>query len=45
MCIQDGFRTSHEIDKVNVIKYDDIKKVFPFDLIEKNVRPSTVNPH
>ena len=45
MCIQDGFRTSHEIDKVHVIKYEDIKKVFPFEDVEKNVRPNTVNPH
>lgn len=45
MCIQDGFRTSHEIDKVHVIKYEDIQKIFPFDLVEKNVRPSSVNPH
>lgn len=31
----DGFRTSHEISKVNLIDDNDIKKIFPFEEYEK----------
>ena len=31
----DGFRTSHEINKVDKIPYEDIKKLIPYDAIEK----------
>ncbi len=39
----DGFRTSHEISKIEMIDYEDIKKIVPYDAIaefkEKAMRP------
>ncbi|MBO5309854.1 MAG: pyruvate:ferredoxin (flavodoxin) oxidoreductase [Clostridia bacterium] len=31
----DGFRTSHEVQKIEEISKEDIKKIFPFDAVEK----------
>lgn len=31
----DGFRTSHEIQKIDEISYDDIKKIYPYDKMEE----------
>ncbi|MEG1500288.1 MAG: pyruvate:ferredoxin (flavodoxin) oxidoreductase, partial [Clostridia bacterium] len=43
----DGFRTSHEIQKIEEIPYDDIKKIVPYDKLDefrkKALNPS--NPH
>ena len=30
----DGFRTSHELNKIDVLKDDDIRKIIPFDKVE-----------
>ncbi len=40
----DGFRTSHEIQKIEVIDYEDIKKVVPWDAIAE-FRDRAMNPH
>ena len=32
----DGFRTSHEIQKIEVLDYEDMKKMIPFDLVLEN---------
>merc|ERR1719317_1168057 len=40
----DGNRTSHEIEKVFPISYDAIKDIFPYDLVEKNLRSKALNP-
>lgn len=45
MCIQDGFRTSHEISKVQPIKYEDIAKIWPHDAVKKNLKEYTASPH
>jgi pyruvate-ferredoxin/flavodoxin oxidoreductase len=39
----DGFRTSHEIQKINIIDYDDIAKLVDWDAI-KNHRNRALNP-
>ena len=43
----DGFRTSHEVQKINVIEYDDIKKLVNWEAIDnfrnRAMRPE--NPH
>ncbi|KAK6588258.1 hypothetical protein RS030_6772 [Cryptosporidium xiaoi] len=39
----DGFRTSHELQKVEMISYDIIKKVFPYDKL-KEFRERALNP-
>ena len=39
----DGFRTSHEIQKIEVIDYDDLAKITDFDAIDK-FRRSALNP-
>jgi len=39
----DGFRTSHEIQKVEVIDYDDLKGLIDYDAIEK-FRKNALNP-
>lgn len=39
----DGFRTSHEISKIEVIDYEDIKKVVNFDKIAE-FRANAMNP-
>ncbi|WP_025641999.1 pyruvate:ferredoxin (flavodoxin) oxidoreductase [Schnuerera ultunensis] len=31
----DGFRTSHEIQKIEVIEYDDLKKLLDFDAVDE----------
>mmetsp|Transcript_14287 Transcript_14287/g.48858 ORF Transcript_14287/g.48858 Transcript_14287/m.48858 type:complete len:1961 (-) Transcript_14287:1606-7488(-) len=43
----DGFRTSHEVNKVRVINYDDIKKIFPWDSVKTHHDSalSPMNPH
>ncbi len=43
----DGFRTSHEISKVNDIDYEDLKKIVPTEYIQafKQRALSSVNPH
>ena len=32
----DGFRTSHEIQKIEVLDYEDMKQMIPFDLVLEN---------
>ncbi len=39
----DGFRTSHEIQKVEVMEYDDLKKLVDWDAI-KSFKDSALNP-
>jgi pyruvate-ferredoxin/flavodoxin oxidoreductase len=39
----DGFRTSHEIQKVEVIDYEDMAKVIPWDKVEE-FRKRAMNP-
>ncbi len=39
----DGFRTSHEISKVEVIDYEDIEKLVPWDMV-KAFRERAMNP-
>ncbi|MCF6459865.1 pyruvate:ferredoxin (flavodoxin) oxidoreductase [Clostridium sp. Cult3] len=39
----DGFRTSHEIQKVEVIEYDDLMKLLDFDAVEQ-FRNRSLNP-
>ncbi|KAH8741780.1 Pyruvate dehydrogenase [Cryptosporidium ryanae] len=39
----DGFRTSHELQKIEMISYDTIKKVFPYDKL-REFRERALNP-
>ena len=39
----DGFRTSHEIDKIDVLELEEVKKLVDFDLI-KDFRARALNP-
>ncbi|CCQ94199.1 Pyruvate-flavodoxin oxidoreductase [[Clostridium] ultunense Esp] len=39
----DGFRTSHEIQKIEVIEYDDLKKLLDFDAVDE-FRNRSLNP-
>ncbi|HPJ22818.1 MAG TPA: 2-oxoacid:acceptor oxidoreductase family protein, partial [Clostridia bacterium] len=39
----DGFRTSHEFQKIEVMDYDDLKKLVDFDAIKK-FRAKSLNP-
>ena len=39
----DGFRTSHEIDKVEQIDYEDLKKLYDFDALDA-FRAQALNP-
>ncbi|MGB2982350.1 MAG: pyruvate:ferredoxin (flavodoxin) oxidoreductase, partial [Candidatus Bipolaricaulia bacterium] len=39
----DGFRTSHEISKVDVVPYEEMAKITPWDAIE-NFRKRAMNP-
>jgi len=39
----DGFRTSHEIQKIEVIDYEDIKKLVDWDAVQKH-RDRALNP-
>ena len=41
----DGFRTSHEIQKVGTISYDDIRSIYPNDSLKKNLRDLQLSPH
>jgi pyruvate-ferredoxin/flavodoxin oxidoreductase len=34
----DGFRTSHEIQKIETISYDQIRSIYPEDILKKNLR-------
>jgi len=40
----DGFRTSHEIDKIEVMDYDFLKSLLPMDKVEE-FRKNALNPH
>ncbi len=40
----DGFRTSHEIDKIEVMDYDFLKSLLPMDKLEA-FRAAALNPH
>lgn len=40
----DGFRTSHEIQKVEMIEYDTLKSMIDYDALEK-FRNNALNPH
>lgn len=40
----DGFRTSHEIDKIEVMDYDFLKSLLPTDKLEA-FRAAALNPH
>ena len=35
----DGFRTSHEIQKIDALEYDEIAKLVPWDKVEELPRP------
>ncbi len=39
----DGFRTSHEIQKIEVIDYEDMEKLIPWDMV-KTFRERAMNP-
>ncbi|KAJ1605318.1 pyruvate:ferredoxin oxidoreductase/NADPH-cytochrome P450 reductase PNO [Cryptosporidium canis] len=39
----DGFRTSHELQKIEMISYDTIKEIFPFEKL-KEFRERALNP-
>jgi len=39
----DGFRTSHEISKVDVVPYEEMAKIMPWDAVE-NFRKRAMNP-
>ncbi|MFC2077827.1 pyruvate:ferredoxin (flavodoxin) oxidoreductase [Candidatus Bipolaricaulota bacterium] len=39
----DGFRTSHEISKVDVVPYEEMAKIMPWDAVE-NFRRRAMNP-
>lgn len=43
----DGFRTSHEIQKIEDIDYEDLKKILPMDAVRafKERSLASVNPH
>ena len=41
----EGFRTSHEIQKVNLIDHDQIRSIYPEDALQKNLRDYQLNPH
>ena len=43
----DGFRTSHEVQKINVIEYDDVKKLVNWDAVQafRERAMSPDNPH
>ena len=40
----DGFRTSHEVDKIEVMDYDFLKSLLPMDKLEA-FRKKALNPH
>ncbi len=40
----DGFRTSHEIQKVEVMQYDDLAKLLDWDAVKK-FKENALNPH
>ena len=40
----DGFRTSHEVDKIEVMDYDFLKSLLPMDKVEA-FRAAALNPH
>lgn len=40
----DGFRTSHEIQKIDVIDYDDLRTMYPYDALEE-YRKRQLNPN
>jgi pyruvate-ferredoxin/flavodoxin oxidoreductase len=40
----DGFRTSHEYQKIEVLEYDDLKKLVDFDMV-KDFRENALNPN
>eukprot|EP01083_Nonionella_stella_P091619 256215_1 len=40
----DGNRTSHEIEKIHRIPYEDIEKLIRHDLIDQNLRANALNP-
>lgn len=40
----DGFRTSHEIQKIEAIDYEDLKEMYPFDKLEA-FRSRRLNPN
>ncbi len=40
----DGFRTSHEVDKIEVMDYDFLKSLLPMDKVEA-FRKNAMNPH
>ncbi len=39
----DGFRTSHELQKIDVIEYDELSKLIDYDAVKK-FRKSSLNP-
>jgi sulfite reductase alpha subunit-like flavoprotein/pyruvate/2-oxoacid:ferredoxin oxidoreductase beta subunit/pyruvate/2-oxoacid:ferredoxin oxidoreductase alpha subunit/Pyruvate/2-oxoacid:ferredoxin oxidoreductase gamma subunit/Pyruvate/2-oxoacid:ferredoxin oxidoreductase delta subunit len=41
----DGYRTSAEIKKINVIPYDAIEKLIPQEALQKNLRDVSLNPN
>ena len=39
----DGFRTSHEIQKIEIIEYDELKELLDFDAVDE-FRNRSLNP-
>lgn len=41
----DGYRTSAEMSKIQVIPYEDIAKIFPYDKVKENLHKFALNPY
>jgi len=45
MNIFDGFRTTHQIQGIEYIPYETIRRVMPMELTRKNLRDFALTPH
>ena len=45
MNCMEGFKTSHQFNKIKPIPYETINKLFPHDLVKTNLRDYSLNPH
>lgn len=45
MNIFDGFRTTHQINKIEYIPYETIRRLMPMDLAQKNLRSFALTAH
>jgi homodimeric pyruvate:ferredoxin (flavodoxin) oxidoreductase len=41
----DGYRTSAEMSKIQVIPYEDMAKIFPYDKVKENLHNFALNPY